>query len=127
MSSSIERELVRCRQSAEEGYNLANAKYSDIKNTLIDASKSLSKTDAEQSKVKRIQNTELVENQKKGASTAQKSNRLYRLGLAKPARTYERFFYRSLRADNGGQININGNFDAWQRKINRQRLATHNA
>ena len=64
MSSSIERELERCRQSAEEGYDLANAKYSDIKNTLIDAANTLSKTDAEQSQVQRIQNTELVDKQK---------------------------------------------------------------
>ena len=64
MSSSIERELIRCRQSAEEGYELANAKYSDIKNTLIDAANSLSKTDKEQSQVSRIRNSELVENQK---------------------------------------------------------------
>ena len=64
MNSSIERELERCRQSAEEGYDLANAKYSDIKNTLIDAAKTLSKTDAEQSQVQRIQNTELVDKQK---------------------------------------------------------------
>ena len=64
LGSSIERELARCRQSAEEGYNLANAKYSDIKNTLIDAAKTLSKTDAEQSQVSRIRNSELVENQK---------------------------------------------------------------
>ena len=64
MSSSIERELERCRQSAEEGYALANAKYSDIKNTLVDAAKTLSKTDAEQSRVSRIRNTELVAKQK---------------------------------------------------------------
>ena len=64
MSSSIERELVKCRQSAEEGYELANAKYSDIKNTLIDAANSLSKTDKEQSQVSRIRNTALVEKQK---------------------------------------------------------------
>lgn len=64
MSNSIERELVRCKQSAEEGYDLASAKYSDIKNTLIEAANSLSKTDAEQSQVKRIQNTELVAKQK---------------------------------------------------------------
>ncbi|MBR0288538.1 MAG: 50S ribosome-binding GTPase, partial [Selenomonadaceae bacterium] len=64
MSSSIERELERCRQSAEEGYALANAKYSDIKNTLIDAANSLSKTDKEQSQVSRIRNSELVEKQK---------------------------------------------------------------
>ena len=64
MSSSIERELVRCRQSAEEGYDLANTKYSDIKNTLIEASRNLSQTSAEQSQVSRIRNTELVENQK---------------------------------------------------------------
>ena len=63
MSSSIERELVRCRQSAEEGYELANAKYSDIKNTLIDAANSLSKTDKEQSQVSRIRNSELVKKQ----------------------------------------------------------------
>lgn len=64
LNDSIERELVRCKQSAEEGYALANAKYSDIKNTLIDAAKTLSKTDAEQSQVSRIRNTELVEKQK---------------------------------------------------------------
>lgn len=64
MSSSIERELVRCRQSAEEGYSLANAKYSDIENTLIDAANSLSKTDAEQNQVSRIRNTELVKKQR---------------------------------------------------------------
>ena len=63
-NSSIEQELKKCRQSAEEGYELANAKYNDIKNTLIDAARSLSKTDAEQNEIQRIQNTELVENQK---------------------------------------------------------------
>lgn len=63
-NSSIEQELKKCRQSAEEGYELANAKYSDIKNTLIDAARSLSKTDAEQNEIQRIQNTELVETQK---------------------------------------------------------------
>ena len=63
LNISIERELVRCRQSAEEGYDLANAKYSDIKNTLTDAARSLSRTDAEQNQVRRIQNTELVEKQ----------------------------------------------------------------
>lgn len=63
LSSSIERELERCKQSAEEGYELANAKYSDIKNTLIDAANSLSKTDKEQSQVSRIRNSELVKKQ----------------------------------------------------------------
>ena len=65
MSNSIERELVKCKQSAEEGYDLANAKYRDIKNTLNDAANTLSKTDAEQSQVSRIRNTELVEEQRK--------------------------------------------------------------
>ena len=51
MSSSIERELERCRQSAEEGYALASGKYAEIKNTLTDAAKSLSKIDAEQNKI----------------------------------------------------------------------------
>lgn len=62
---SMEQELAKCHESAEEGYALANAKYSDIKKTLTDAANSLSKTDAEQSQVSRIRNTELVENQKK--------------------------------------------------------------
>ena len=62
MSSSIERELARCRESAEEGYALASAKYSDIENTLLDAQNSLSKTDAEQ-QVSRLKNDELVANQ----------------------------------------------------------------
>lgn len=62
--TSIERELQKCRESAEEGYSLANAKYSDIKNTLNNAANSLSKTDAEQNQVTRIRNTELVEKQK---------------------------------------------------------------
>ena len=78
MSSSIERELERCRQSAEEGYELANAKYSDIKNTLVDATKSLSKTDAEQSQVSRIRNTELVERQK--SELQQLRNRIEHIG-----------------------------------------------
>ena len=63
--SSMEQELAKCCESAEEGYALANAKYGDIKKTLTDAANSLSKTDAEQSQVSRIRNTELVENQKK--------------------------------------------------------------
>ena len=66
MSSSIKRELEKCQQSAEEGYTLASGKYAKIKNTLIDAAESLSKTDAEQNKVKRIQNVELVDKQKDG-------------------------------------------------------------
>ena len=78
MSSSIERELIRCRQSAEEGYELANAKYSDIKNTLIDAANSLSKTDKEQSQVSRIRNTELVEKQK--SELQQLRNRIEHIG-----------------------------------------------
>ena len=63
MSSSIDYELGQCRQSAEEGYKIANAKYSDINNTLADAEKSLSKTDREQSQDSRIKNTELVAKQ----------------------------------------------------------------
>ena len=78
LSSSIERELIRCRQSAEEGYELSNAKYSDIKDTLIDADNSLSKTDAEQSQVSRIRNTELVAKQK--SELQQLRNRIEHIG-----------------------------------------------
>ncbi|MBQ4403288.1 MAG: 50S ribosome-binding GTPase [Selenomonadaceae bacterium] len=64
MSTSIERELERCRQSAEEGYKLAQENFSEIKATLLDAAISLDKIDREQNQVKRLRNTELVETQK---------------------------------------------------------------
>ena len=63
MNSSIEYELEKCRQSAREGYELASGKYNAIKQTLINAADTLSRTDAEQNKVTRIQNTELIEKQ----------------------------------------------------------------
>lgn len=64
MSTSIERELVRCRQSAEEGYQLAQENFNEIKATLLDAAKKLSATDREQNQITRLRNTELIETQK---------------------------------------------------------------
>ena len=63
--TSIEQELAKCRESAEEGFRLASDNYNEIKDTLVEAGRSLSKTDAEQSQVSRIKNTELVETQQK--------------------------------------------------------------
>lgn len=65
MNHSIESELTKCRQSAMEGYKLAGDKYNEIKNILIEEANRLSQADAEQNRVKRIQNTKLVETQKK--------------------------------------------------------------
>lgn len=64
MNDEIEHELAKCRQAAEEGYALASGKYNEIRQTLFDAANSLAKTDAEQSEVKRIKNTALVDKQK---------------------------------------------------------------
>ncbi len=63
--STIEQELAKCRESAEEGFKLAAGKYNEIKDTLIAESRNLSQTDAEQNEIERIQNTELVDTQKK--------------------------------------------------------------
>ena len=64
MSTSIERELIRCRESAEEGYQFAQENFNEIKETLLDASKKLSATDREQNQITRLRNTELIETQK---------------------------------------------------------------
>ena len=61
---NLERDLQECRATAEEGYLLAKDKYYEIKNTLLGAAKSLSKTDAEQNEISRIKNSKLVEKQK---------------------------------------------------------------
>ena len=64
MSISIENELVKFRQSAEEGYNMAKREFDDIKQTLIEAAQTLDKTDTEQNRMWRIRNTELIDKQK---------------------------------------------------------------
>ena len=64
-NSPIEQELKKCRQSAEEGFQLASANYDEIKDTLTEEASNLSKTDSEQNEIQRIQNTELVETQKR--------------------------------------------------------------
>ena len=57
MSDSIEFELAKCGQYAEEGYHLAITKYDEIKNVLHRAEEKLSKIHAEQNQVKRIRHT----------------------------------------------------------------------
>ena len=62
--TSIEKELQRCRESAEEGYSLASRKYDEIKNALIEESRRLSSAGTEQILFPRIKSTELVDKQK---------------------------------------------------------------
>lgn len=61
---NLSKELRECQVAAEEGYQLAQGKYNEIKDTLADVAVKISMTDREQSQVKRIQNTELIERQK---------------------------------------------------------------
>lgn len=60
----LKNELRECQAAAEEGYQLVQGKYDEIKTTLTDAAQKLSQTDAEQNKVNRIRNTELIAKQK---------------------------------------------------------------
>lgn len=62
--TSIERELQKCRESAEEGYKLATNNYNEIKNAVIEEAQRLSSTSAEQVQFSRIKSTELVDKQK---------------------------------------------------------------
>ena len=56
-NNSIEEELKKCRQSAEEGFQLAVENYNKIKDTLVEESRNLTQTDAEQNEIQRIQKT----------------------------------------------------------------------
>ena len=62
--TTIERELTKCRESAEEGYRLAAENYNKIKDTLVEAAHKLNAADTEQNQFTRIKNTELVDTQK---------------------------------------------------------------
>ncbi|MBQ9487383.1 MAG: 50S ribosome-binding GTPase, partial [Selenomonadaceae bacterium] len=73
MSSIIESELLKCRQAAEEGYKLARDNYAEIQNTLSKAKSRVASANAEQSKVSRIQNTELIKAQEKELGNLEKS------------------------------------------------------
>ena len=73
MSSIIESELIKCRQAAEEGYKLARDNYAEIQNTLSKAKSRVASANAEQSKVSRIQNTELIKAQEKELGKLEKS------------------------------------------------------
>ena len=63
-NTSIEKELQKCRESAEEGYKLAADNYNEIQNALTEESQRLSSTSAEQVKFSRIKSSELVDKQK---------------------------------------------------------------
>ena len=62
--TSLDDELAKCRESADEGYRLAKKNYDEIRATLNEAAEKLNQTDREQNQVERIQNTDLVKEQR---------------------------------------------------------------
>ena len=62
--TSLDAELAKCRESADEGYQLAKSNYDEILATLNEASDKLNQTDREQNQVERIHNTALVDEQR---------------------------------------------------------------
>ena len=113
MTNSIEYELEKCRQSAQEGYELASGKYNAIRQTLKEAADTLQKTDVEQNQVKRIQNTELIEKQKQELQRLVNAVTPIKDDLEDLRRRSKDFSI--VVAHNGGKINAYGNFDARQR------------
>ena len=63
-NSPIEQELAKCRESAEEGWQLASANYNEIKSTIVEASQQLNDANAAQVQFARIKSSELVDKQK---------------------------------------------------------------
>ena len=59
-NAALDMALIKCRQAADEGYKLARDNYAEIQNTLSQVKKRVASANAEESKVSRIQNTELI-------------------------------------------------------------------
>lgn len=64
--SNIDQALRECRESAEQGYQLAMHKYREIEQTLSNEKKRISEINREQNQVSRIQNVELIQKQSEG-------------------------------------------------------------
>ena len=62
---TLEEELQHCRKFAEEGYQLANNYYNEIKNTLVDVARKIDNADYEQNRMERVKNTGLMNQQKR--------------------------------------------------------------
>ena len=64
IDSSMEQELAKCREAAEEGRQLASENYNEIKSTIAEAAQQLNDANAEQNQFARIKSSELVDKQK---------------------------------------------------------------
>lgn len=62
--TSIEQELAKCRESAEEGYQLASTNYNEITETIVEADRKLNDAGTAQVQFSRIKSSELVDKQK---------------------------------------------------------------
>lgn len=62
-NQDIEKALTECRSAAEEGYQIADEKYTEILATLYEESQHLDDANAEQNQVDRIKNDDLIKNQ----------------------------------------------------------------
>ena len=60
---SLEKELQKCKKSAEVGYQLASRKYSEIRDTLREEEKKITETNRKQNELSLIQNSSIVEEQ----------------------------------------------------------------
>ena len=63
--SKIEKELAKCREAAEEGYQLAREQYTKIEKTLAEESRKIADAQKQQDKVSRIKNIDFMDKQKK--------------------------------------------------------------
>lgn len=61
--ANLKAELKRCEIAAEEGYKIADENYVEIKKTLVEERQRISVANAEQNKVDRIKNTDLIQKQ----------------------------------------------------------------
>ena len=63
-STSLDAELAKCREAADEGFKLAKSNYEEIRATLNAAADKLSQTAREQKQVDRIHDTALIDEQR---------------------------------------------------------------
>ena len=64
--AEIETELAVCQEYADRGYKLAQEKFDEMKKALADEMEKLNHADNAQDQIERLENTELIQKQKKG-------------------------------------------------------------
>lgn len=67
--AEMEAELNACREYAENGYKLAQEKFDEMKKTLADEMEKLNHADDAQDQIERVENTKLIEEQKRRLAT----------------------------------------------------------